>query len=97
MRVDLNRFTRGQFLNADDLKDKSVVTIKDVVPYVFDRMDRLKLMLEGIDDKALPLNSTNIKRMIDKFGDESDKWIGKKITITKTKSRGEFESSFLVG
>jgi len=35
------------------------------------------------EEKSLPLNSTNFGRLIEKHGDESDNWIGKKITLMK--------------
>jgi hypothetical protein len=32
-------------------------------------------------DKPLGLNATNFDRMLSKFGDDADKWAGKKITL----------------
>ena len=96
MRIDLNRFSAGEFLSVDDFKNKASFTIREVVTYKFNNRERIKLMLEGLDEKALPINVTNLKILIGKFGDETDRWIGKKITLKQNKNRDEFESSFTI-
>lgn len=52
--------------------------------------DKLCIRLKGID-KPLPLNQTNLTILTGAYGDDTDSWVNKKITlrIVKVKFNGE--------
>ena len=79
-------FLGGDFIKKEDLQDEDIlVQIKNVEAAEFvDKQTahiekRLQLVL-GID-KKLTLNSTNTKILVKRFGNDTNAWIGKTITL----------------
>jgi len=84
------------FLKAKDINDKKPVTIESI---------RLATLRSGETyvvkfkeyEYELPLNKTNLDKLIKIFGDETDEWIGKtvklyKVIVNNPKTMEEVES-----
>src|SRR5436309_2687826 len=79
-------FDSAKFLKAADLpKGETVCTIEKFEEVTTRLGLRPLLRLKGYE-MPLGLNATNIDAIIEKHGDDADKWIGKKITIYKVKT-----------
>jgi hypothetical protein len=83
----------GNALKAETLKEKGVkelgVSILNVVKQQFEEGSKLVLVLKGLSDgeeARLVLNITNANTLADKFGKETDNWIGQDITIQLAKT-----------
>lgn len=68
---------------VDELKlwGKSL-TIKDVALRTLKDADKIVVAFDSIDE-VLVLNKTNAATLAATFGDDTDKWIGKKIQLAK--------------
>jgi hypothetical protein len=87
-----------KFMNKEtDIKHKDVVTIgsegawensekfkkEDGTPA---KMFKIVLALESGEERTTTLNWTNVKLLIQAFGDDTSEWIGNKVRAWKTKS-----------
>lgn len=85
--MKLNELYPSKYLAADDIDGEVVGTIKKLV---FEEMkdnegnsqDKPVLYFQGVD-KGMVLNKTNGTRISTIHGDETDLWIGKRITLVK--------------
>lgn len=82
MRIS-ERFANN-YIRAEDMSTPITVTISDVEEVSIGDDDRLVLIFED-NAKVLPLNKTNALALGDLFGDETDEWPGKAITLFKDK------------
>jgi hypothetical protein len=87
----------SKFLRVTDLKTKRVVTrIQAVRVEEFARDGKtdakLVVTLKGFD-KDLVLNKTNADVLMDLYGDETDGWLGKTITLQQAKVRFRGETT----
>lgn len=78
-------FTGAQFLKAADVRPGTKYTVV--------KFDAIKTRIGTrpilrFKETELPfgLNATNFDKMVEKYGDETDDWEGKKITFTKVKA-----------
>ncbi len=75
----------GRYLKAADLDGDVRVTIADLCMRTMQQQDGTQLMKPVLYflelQKALVLNRTNWRVIAEAYGDESDGWIGKKITL----------------
>lgn len=80
-------FDGGQFLKAVDFKKGETVAevewFEEIKTSISEHSPALRL--KGYE-APFGLNSTNMKFMIEKYGDNSDKWTKKKVTIYKVKT-----------
>jgi hypothetical protein len=81
----------SKFLRVTDLKAKKTMTRLqgvDLTEFANDGKteNKLVLTLKGLD-KPLVLNKTNADILMDAFGDETDGWIGKPLTLLQAKVR----------
>lgn len=79
-------FESAKFLKAEDLPKREVtVTVEkfEAVPTQIGK--RPLLRLKGYD-LPLGLNATNFKKMVEKYGEETNDWEGRKITLYKIKT-----------
>lgn len=88
-KIDLNQYLGGerqQFFKASELKTTSAkIKIKNVreaeLPFsgksVIIDFDYKK------QERSLPLNKTNLRKLITLLGSDTEKWIGKEITLIK--------------
>ncbi len=85
--MDANTMLAGRYLNAADLKGRSVrVTIERVDDVKFrDGTRKLVLSFEGAR-KQLAVNKTNLRAIIAAFGtSETEQWIGQRLTLEPRK------------
>jgi hypothetical protein len=70
----------SDFLKKDDLPKPVKVKIDDIDLIEFDDQKKLVLAFKG-KDKKFVCNKTNARTIAAIFGNETDSWIGKEITI----------------
>ena len=99
------------YVKAADLRGKDVtLTIRKITveklnrmgtskkeprPIVYFQETARKAEREGVDEKRLVLNKTNARTIADLYGNETDDWIGQKITLYGTEvqfGRGRVEA-----
>jgi hypothetical protein len=79
--MDLNSVFGGDTLKAADLQGtEPTVTIAAVEAKKFDNGNKLILKFVG-KKKALVANKTNSKRIAMMYGNDTDDWVGKPITL----------------
>ena len=81
--MDMNQFQAGNWLNAAALgPHPRQLVIQAVTPQVVDEGNPPKpvVMFMG-EPRGLPLNKTNLTKLITAFGSESDAWVGKTIEV----------------
>lgn len=81
--TDFGKTGSDEWLKAEELKGKTVsLTIESVEICTFGSEDESEHKL-GLKfksrEKGIVLNKTNTKRMIEAFGGETDRWIGKSV------------------
>jgi hypothetical protein len=85
-KIDRSKyFEGGNFLKAEDVKNGQSFTIEKFEEASTQLGIRPILRLKG-QDKPFGLNATNLDKLVEKFGDEADKWAGKRIQFTKTRA-----------
>jgi hypothetical protein len=90
-KVDDSRYSKARpKITQEDLADGdfTVVTIVkfDEAPGTDDAgQKRLTpfILTEEFGDKVLWLNRTQVRHLVDRLGDESDRWVGKRVPIVK--------------
>lgn len=83
MAFDTERYTASPFVKGDDLEEgeRTVVTIKTAEEVNFPSGDTVPV-LEFLElEQKLTLNKTRIKKLVELMGEDTDEWIGKKISI----------------
>ena len=77
-------FDSVPFLTGTDIKTDTQVTVEkfDSIKTRISEKPRPCLRLKGFDS-PFGLNVTNFNKMIDKFGDETNAWAGKRITLRR--------------
>lgn len=81
----------GTYLSAKSVKDKQLVgkplTIKDAkVEKIKETDENVKLILDFEENSfRLPLNKTNAMILSESFGEDYEKWAGKKLQLLITK------------
>ena len=79
--MDATDYIPSRWLKAEDLDGKDVnVVISDVTEETIDETKRLVVQFESLG-KGLVLNKTNVRRLIEAFGNDTDNWIGKRVPI----------------
>lgn len=74
-------------LEAADLNGDTPVTIKGVsFTEVGDKAEKKGVVLLNEFTRGMVLNRTNLKRIIGLHGNDTDKWIGKAITLYPTQT-----------
>jgi hypothetical protein len=78
-------FLKGNFFKEQDFVLGSLTTtITDVAISEFAKdggVPERKLQIKLANDKLLNLNSTNLKRLVKAFGDDTEGWIGRTIEL----------------
>lgn len=90
----------GDFLNESTLENKEY-TIIDIVEKYSNKYEKNQLVLTldaGLKPLQFFLNKTNLKKLIDYFGDDTDKWILKRIKfkIVEIEIKGKYKKSLRV-
>lgn len=83
LAFDTNRYTQSPFLKGDDLEEgeRTVVTIKSAEEVNFPSGDTVPV-LEFLElDQKLTLNKTRVKKLVELLGEDTDEWIGRKVSV----------------
>jgi hypothetical protein len=83
MSFDTEKYTSSPFLKGDDLEEgeRTIATIKSAEEVSFPSGDTVPV-LEFLElDQKLTLNKTRVKKLVEILGDDTDEWIGRKISI----------------
>jgi hypothetical protein len=84
MKINRDEFFEGgQFLKAPDVKNGQQFTIEKAEVLKTRIGDSLVLRFKG-QEKPFGLNATNFDMMVEKFGDETDDWVDKRIKLNIT-------------
>lgn len=70
----------GSFLSAEDIHEPTSAVIAGVAENTFEGKRKLVIDFEDLPGR-LSLNSTNAKGLIEKFGDDTEGWIGRTIVL----------------
>lgn len=91
MRIQQEKYGNSKpKIEQDDLEggDAAVFTVAAIEEQKVkdDDGERLSLILitEELGDKVLWLNVTQIRYLVERLGEESDRWIGQKVPLVKT-------------
>lgn len=87
--VSANAFNKTSYLNVKTALELNltgiILTVSKIEPHIIN--DEPKLICSFLQtDSTLVLNKTNVKTMIDMFGEETDLWVNKGITINVTET-----------
>lgn len=77
----------SKYLKASDVEDSPVLTISHVKEEVIGQgaqADKKWILFFEEEEKGLVLNRTNINTIADLYGDDTDDWEGKKVTLFAT-------------
>ena len=100
MKIELS----GDFLKAEDCKGGEIVEILDegTLSELTSPEGKVKKVINFAvkidkEDKTFTPNKTNLKIFVEGWGEESEKWIGKKfkIELVKTNVFGEVKNSIV--
>lgn len=86
MPFNTEEYTRGVWLKGDDLEEgeRTVVTIKSAEEEQF-QDGKKQPVLQFLElDQKLSLNKTRVKKCVELLGEDTEEWIGKKISLYPT-------------
>ena len=93
MKIPESKY-KSNVLRGKDLTDSTEVVIKEVGEVTFkddqgnEKDPQISLAVEGEDAKgSFCPNMRNLRELVEKLGDETDDWVGKKIRITPVPSQ----------
>ena len=79
-----SNYDQSQWMKAVDLDGEVTLKIKDVTEEVVgtgkEKKSKLCVWFNG-QKQGLLLNKTNNRTLRDAFGDETDEWVGKRVTV----------------
>lgn len=83
MAFDTEKYTKNPFLKGEDLEEgeRTVVTIKTAEEVNFPSGDTVPVLSFLELEQKLTLNKTRIKKLVELLGDDTDEWIGQKISL----------------
>lgn len=88
-KIDLDKYTKGEglpFFKAKDMKTQRA-KIKTILFREVDLPNTGDTLIMDFDYKktrrSLPLNKTNVKKLIELFGRDVTKWTDKQVTLVK--------------
>jgi hypothetical protein len=81
--MKVSKMIQSKYLRKDDIEDDTPATIKklSLEDMPGDSGDRRWVLSFRELDKGMVLNTTGIRMLEKAFGDESDDWVGKRVTI----------------
>lgn len=94
MKVDEKMYS-SNILRGQDIEDTLLATVQEVGTVQFDnddgsKRDALSLTVTSEDldkPKSFALGMKQTKVLVDAFGDDTDRWIGRKIRLTPVPSQ----------
>lgn len=89
MSIDLQSHLRSKYMNGDDLEPRKQYqfTIAEVYEHTFQR-DNSKSVCLSFDEHTqhLVMNKTRLFAMVEMFGDDTNLWVGQRITLQRVPS-----------
>jgi hypothetical protein len=73
----------GNWLKPDDVKNRTKLIIESAEKKTLNNGPRMILKFRDVDASFI-LNRTNTERMIQLYGTEETKWVGKPVTLVHT-------------
>lgn len=86
MPFDPTEYTKGVWLKGEDLEEgeRMVVTIKSAEEQTF-QDGKKQPVLEFLElEQKLSLNKTRVKKCVELLGEDTEEWIGKRISLYQT-------------
>lgn len=83
--TDMSKYTKSKWLKAEDVEAEpdQVLTIQKCYEHEFERDNTTKPVIEFLEiDQALTLNKTRVTALIDAFGPDGSKWVGKRVKLS---------------
>ena len=99
MSFDPKKYIKSRWLKGADLPpgQSTTVTIKAAYEYTFESSGETKPALDFYDlDQSITLNKTQTQAMIDLFGTDPSKWIGKQISMMAVPSSFQGKPTILI-
>ena len=96
--INRNRYAGDKIIRASDLKDDATYTIdwfEEIETQLRDRKVQPSIKLHEFEHN-LPLNTTNLDVLLDAFGNDEEKWKGKKVRVSLVDSQTP-EGNYAVG
>ncbi len=84
MAFDTNTYLESPYLKGSELEEgeRLVVTIKSAEEVTFPQSGDTVPVLEFLElDKKLTLNRTRIAKLVDLLGEDTEEWVGRKISL----------------
>jgi len=83
MSFETEKYTESPYLRGDDIEDgeRMVLTIQEAFETTFPSGDTVPILSFLETDKKVTLNKTRVKKLVELLGDDTDAWIGQKISI----------------
>jgi len=83
MGFETEKYTKNPFLKGEDLEEgeRIVVTIKTAEEVTFPSGDTVPVIEFMELDQKLTLNKTRIKKLVELLGDDTDEWLGQRISL----------------
>lgn len=81
--MKVSQMIQSKFLRKEDIEDDTPATIKklSLEDMPGDSGDQRWVLFFKEQNKGMVLNTTTIRMLEKAFGDESDDWVGKRVTI----------------
>jgi hypothetical protein len=80
--MNVNELFKNAYIKAEDLEEPITVTIDEAEIEELGERKEKKLVLSFSDhEQKLAVNKTNAKTLVKLFGDDTDSWLGQKITL----------------
>jgi len=87
MAIDRTRYTTSRFLRAADLTTlRTTATITGVREELLGEDKKPKVVVEFTGLKPLVANLTNLDALCALFGDEETAWLGRSVTLVKSRA-----------
>lgn len=83
MGFDTSKYTQNPYLKGEDLEEgeRTVVTIKTAEEVSFPSGDTVPVLTFLEIEQKLTLNKTRVKKCVELLGEDTEEWIGKRISL----------------
>lgn len=84
MAFDTDKYTKSPFMKGEDIDEgeRIVVTIKTAEEVTFPQSGDTTPVLSFLEtEQKLTLNKTRVKKCVELLGEDTDEWVGRKISL----------------
>lgn len=80
--MEVKKYINQTYLSAknDREVDGNIFVIDAVYPVVIQDVEKVAMRMKNLD-KPMILNQTNLNHLMEKFGEDTDEWINKKVQL----------------